>query len=92
MSTVALDAEELGAVLKQLTSRLGGRVVGPRDPEWNDARRAWNLAVDQRPAAVAMPESVEDVVAAVEVAREQGLRVAPQGTGHSADSRHAVGR
>ena len=43
MSTVALNAEELGTVLKQLTSRLGGRVVGPQDPEWNDARRAWNL-------------------------------------------------
>ena len=70
MSTVALNAEELGIVLKQLTSRLRGRVVGPQDPEWNDARRAWNLAVEQRPAAVAMPESVEDVVAVVEVARE----------------------
>ena len=92
MSTVALNAEELGTVLKQLTSRLGGRVVGPQDPEWNDARRAWNLAVDQRPAAVAMPESVEDVVAAVEVAREQGLRVAPQGTGHSAAPRGSLER
>ena len=87
VSTVALNAEELGTVLKQLTSRLGGRVVGPQDPEWNDARRAWNLAVDQHPAAVAIPESVEDVVAVVEVAREQGLRVAPQGTGHSAAPR-----
>jgi hypothetical protein len=92
VSTVALNAEELGTVLKQLTSRLGGRVVGPQDPEWNDARRAWNLAVDQRPAAVAMPESVEDVVAAVEVAREQGLRVAPQGTGHSAAPRGSLER
>jgi hypothetical protein len=92
VSTVALNAEELGTVLKQLTSRLGGRVVGPQDPEWNDARRAWNLAVDQRPAAVAMPESVEDVVAAVEVAREQGLRVAPQGTGHSAAPRGPLER
>ena len=92
MSTVALNAEELGTVLKQLTSRLGGRVVGPQDPEWNEARRAWNLAVDQRPAAVAMPESVEDVVAAVEVAREHGLRVAPQGTGHSAAPRGPLER
>ena len=92
MSTVALNAEELGTVLKQLTSRLGGRVVGPQDPEWNDARRAWNLAVDQHPAAVAIPESVEDVVAVVEVAREQGLRVAPQGTGHSAAPRGPLER
>jgi hypothetical protein len=49
VGTVALNAEELGTVLKQLTSRLGGsRVIGPQDPGWNDARLAWNLAVDQR--------------------------------------------
>jgi FAD/FMN-containing dehydrogenase len=92
VSTVALNAEELGTVLEQLTSRLGGRVVGPQDSEWNDARRAWNLAVDLRPAAVVMPESVEDVVAVVEVARELGLRVAPQGTGHSAAPRGSLER
>ena len=45
---------------------------------------AWQLHVDQRPAAVAYPESVRDVVSAVESARERGLRVAAQGTGHNA--------
>jgi len=28
-------------------------MIMPGDPGWDDARRAWNLAVDQRPAAVA---------------------------------------
>jgi len=56
----------------------------PGDPGYDDARRAWNLAIDQRPAAVAMPESVDDVVAAVDYARTVGLRVAVQGTGHGA--------
>ena len=56
----------------------------PGDPGWDDARRAWNLAVDQRPAAVALPETVDDVVAAVDHARTVGLRVAVQGTGHGA--------
>ena len=60
----------------------------PGDPAWDDARRAWNLAVDQRPAAVALPETVADVVAAVDHARAVGLRVAVQGTGHGA--RHAL--
>ena len=54
------------------------------DPGWDDARRAWNLAVDQRPAAVAVPRTAHDVAAAVDFAREHGLRVAAQGTGHSA--------
>ena len=56
----------------------------PGDPGYDDARRAWNLAVDQHPAAVALPQSVDDVVAAVDYARTVGLRVAVQGTGHGA--------
>ena len=63
-------------------------IVLPHDPNWNEARRAWNLAVDQQPAAVALPESARDVAAIVRWARERGLRVAPQGTGHNA---HALG-
>ena len=59
-------------------------IVLPHDPTWNEARLAWNLAADQRPAAVALPENARDVVAVVRWARERGLRVAPQGTGHNA--------
>jgi FAD/FMN-containing dehydrogenase len=61
-------------------------LVFPGQPGWDEARRAWNLAVDQRPAAVAVPETVDDVVAALDHARAVGLRVAVQGTGHGAGS------
>jgi hypothetical protein len=44
---------------------------------------SFNTAVDLRPAAVAYPRDVKDVVAAVAYARERGLRVAPQATGHN---------
>jgi FAD binding domain len=63
---------------------LGGKIVLPEHAGWDEARLAWNLAVDQRPAAVAFPESAEDVVAVVELARAFGLCVAAQGTGHNA--------
>ena len=63
---------------------IGRLVVGPSDPGWEQARRPWNFAHDQNPAFVAFPESAEDVVAIVEHARRNGLRVAPQGTGHNA--------
>ena len=59
-------------------------ILTPGDPGWDDARLAWNLTVDQHPAAVALPGSVEDVVSAVRYARAHGLRVAAQGTGHNA--------
>jgi hypothetical protein len=39
---------------------------------------------------VATPESPDDVVAVIEIAREHGLRVAPQGTGHGAPPRASL--
>jgi hypothetical protein len=48
MSTYPLTAHALGAVVNDLTSRLGNRVIGPQALRWDEARRAWNLSVDQR--------------------------------------------
>jgi FAD/FMN-containing dehydrogenase len=59
-------------------------IVMPGDPGWDDARKAWNLAVDQHPAAVALPQSADDVADVIGFARSRGLRVAAQGTGHNA--------
>ena len=67
-----------------LRDRMHGRVSAPGDLDWDEARQAWNLAVDQRPAAVAIPHSTDDVIAIVEFANERGLRVTAQGTGHNA--------
>ena len=63
---------------------LAGQVVLPDDERFDEARRAWNLAVDQRPAAIIFPESAAEVAAAIGYATERGLRVAAQGTGHNA--------
>jgi FAD/FMN-containing dehydrogenase len=67
-----------------LRDRLAGKTELAGDSGWDAARQAWNLSVDQRPVAVVFPEAAEDVVAVVEVAGAHGLRVAAQGTGHSA--------
>ena len=56
----------------------------PGDDGYDTTRLPWNLAVDQRPAAVALPRSVEEVSAVVRAAVGAGLRVAPQSTGHGA--------
>ena len=84
--------DQFATALDQLGSRLGNRLALPRDAGWDLARQAWNLAVDQHPVAVARPESADDVVAVVDLAREHGLRVAPQGTGHSAAPRASLDR
>src|SRR5918912_685314 len=70
--------------LDALGVRLDGDLVRPGDHEWDAARQAWHLSVDQRPAAVVRAASVRDVIETVDAARRLGLRVAPQGTGHNA--------
>ena len=67
-----------------LRAALGRRVSFPGDADWDQARLAWNLAVDQRPAAVVSAAAVADVATTVRWASAHGLRVAPQGTGHNA--------
>jgi FAD/FMN-containing dehydrogenase len=61
-----------------------GRIATADDPDWDEARQAWNLAADQRPSAVAFVEGAEDVSNVARFASDSGLRVAAQGTGHGA--------
>jgi FAD/FMN-containing dehydrogenase len=68
----------------RLADRITGQVVIPTDADWDAARQAFNLTLDVRPAAVAFPHDERDVVALVDHAREHGLRIAPQATGHNA--------
>ncbi|HEX3267095.1 MAG TPA: FAD-binding oxidoreductase [Gaiellaceae bacterium] len=70
--------------LEALRDRLAGEIVLPGDGGWDAARQAWNLSVDQHPVSVVFPKAAEDVASVVEVAGRHGLRVAAQGTGHSA--------
>ena len=60
------------------------RVSPARRRRVRRARMPWNVAVDQRPAAVAVPRNAAEVAAVVRAAAEAGLRVAPQSTGHNA--------
>lgn len=80
-STSLASTAELAETLR---ARIAGVVTVPGDAAYDQARTAWNLAVDQQPAAVVNAASVGDVVATVAVARRAGLRVSPQATGHAA--------
>jgi FAD/FMN-containing dehydrogenase len=61
-----------------------GRLATPGDSGWDEARRAWNLAADLHPRAVAFAEGPEDVARVVRFAAERGLEVTGLGTGHGA--------
>jgi hypothetical protein len=63
---------------------IDGALATPDDANWDEARAAWNLDADQRPAAVAIVDSADDVVAVARFAAENGLKISGQGTGHGA--------
>ena len=67
-----------------LRDRLQGELVLSTDEGYDAARQGWNLAADLRPAMVAQPACAEDVSELVIFARENGLRIVMQGTGHNA--------
>jgi hypothetical protein len=74
----------------ELRDGIRGAVTLPGEEGWDAARRSWNLSVDQRPAAVVDAASADDVQAAVQFAGREGLRVAPQSTGHGSEALGAL--
>ena len=60
------------------------RIVSADAPDFDQARLAFNLAVDQRPHEIAYPSDAREVAAIVRRAHDQGLRVTAQRAGHGA--------
>ncbi|TDD71505.1 FAD-binding oxidoreductase [Actinomadura darangshiensis] len=73
--------------LNTLRSAVRGRVTLPGDAGFEEARRPWNLAVDQPVAAVVEAADADDVAALVRHARSAGLSIATQPSGHGATGR-----
>lgn len=76
---------------ESLRGLCGGNVHLPGDPGYDHERMPWNVAVGQRPAAIAIPRDASDVSTVVRAAAAAGLRVAPQSTGHNAGPLAAQG-
>jgi hypothetical protein len=84
--TAPARARILQGMTITLHETIRGGVTLPGDPGWDAARSSWNLSVDQRPEAVVEAAGVEDVQAVVRWAAREGLRVAPQATGHGSEA------
>ncbi|MFF3783360.1 FAD-binding oxidoreductase [Streptomyces sp. NPDC001933] len=69
--------------LDAMRTALRGPVVGPRDPEYREARTVHNAMIDKRPAAVVRCADAADVMATVGFVRDAGLTLAVRGGGHS---------
>jgi FAD/FMN-containing dehydrogenase len=67
----------------RLRQAFSGQVLEPRDAGYDDARRIHNGLIDKRPALIARCLHTADVVAAVDLARDEGFEMSVRGGGHN---------
>jgi hypothetical protein len=66
-----------------LRSELRGRVIGPEDPEYDEARAVFSGTFDRRPAVIVRVADASDVARVISLARDTGLELAVRSGGHS---------
>lgn len=69
--------------IPQLRAVLGGRVIGPDDSAYDEARTVFTGGIDRRPAVIVRAGDASDVTRVVTLARESGLELAVRSGGHS---------
>ena len=79
----AIDQELRLRITDQLGAGFKGDLIGPDHADYGEARSVWNAMVDKRPGMILRCTSTEDVVAAVNVARANGLPLSIRCGGHS---------
>jgi FAD/FMN-containing dehydrogenase len=67
----------------KLKSQFRGELILPSDPRYDAARSVFNVAIDRRPALIARCASPDDVIQAVNFARQEKLIASIRGTGHN---------
>jgi FAD/FMN-containing dehydrogenase len=70
--------------IDQLRRQVGGRVVSPADPDYDELRAVVEGGQEQQPAVIVRPADARDVAVVVDLARERGLELAVRSGGHSA--------
>lgn len=83
----ALTAERVAfaPAVEELEARLSGQLIRPGDATYEPARRLWNGRVDKYPALIARCCTAQDVVLAVNFARDHHLSVALRGGAHNSN-------
>jgi hypothetical protein len=71
------------ATAEELRARLRGELICLQDAAYEEARKVYNGMIDRRPAAIIRCADVADVIAAVGLARDEGLDLSVRGGSHS---------
>jgi len=71
------------AAIEQFRQSLNGQLVLPENADYDEVRSIWNGMIDRRPRLIARCVDADDVVEAVNFARDQKLDVSVRCGGHS---------
>jgi FAD/FMN-containing dehydrogenase len=70
-------------LVKALQERFQGEIIRPSDPGYDAARTIWNRMIDRYPALIARCTHRDDVIQAVNFARDNDLLLSVRGGGHN---------
>ncbi|MBQ0769493.1 MAG: FAD-binding protein [Bizionia sp.] len=70
-------------IIKTFESQLKGKLISPSDTAYNDTRKVYNAMIDKHPGLFAMCQNADDVMTAVNFARDNNVLVAIRGGGHN---------
>jgi hypothetical protein len=74
-------------VPEELAAAFNGKLVGPQDAGYDEARAVHNGLVDKRPGLIARCQNVADVRDAVRFGRDAALEISVRGGGHNVAGR-----
>ena len=74
----------LQEAIQEFRGQFRGTVLEPGDAGFDETRKVYNGMIDRKPRLIAQCTDVADVMAAVRMAKANGLRVSVRGGGHNA--------
>jgi FAD/FMN-containing dehydrogenase len=85
MATTERDSREMlrDDAMRELRNGFTGDLILPGEPGYEEARTVFNRMIDKRPAVIVRCSTTDDVVAAVNFGRDNGLEVSVRCGGHS---------
>jgi FAD/FMN-containing dehydrogenase len=68
---------------ENLRNKLNGQMILPGEPGYEEARKVWNGMIDKHPALIIQCTGKDDIIAAIQFARNNNLIVSVKGGGHN---------